>query len=312
MATTAAEDRAAARAWYATPGPFTALGDHELVVDRTADGRPSIASVVEAVQGMLVYDLAAQPFYGVELSAERADDINVRPVAELLARAAAIDPAPLGAVRAPEQRVTGRCHTFAKLTVAILRACGVPARSRCGFGATFRPGYFEDHWVAEYWDDEQARWVMVDAQLDAAWIGAIGFGGDPLDLRDDEFVTAGRAWRDWRDGIVDAERFGLSAIDEHGVFWIAGNLRLDVTALNKVEMLPWDVWGDRWEPDDPIPDDLSIFDTMSELAADPDANLDALRALADHDPRVHMPGTVFNVNRQTMETVPLPAVERPD
>jgi hypothetical protein len=307
VTTTPAEDRAASLEWYSTPGPFTALGGHELAIDRNPDGRPSIASVVAAVQGILVYDLAAKPFYGVELSAERSDDIDVRPVAELLDRATAIDPRPLGAVRAPERRITGRCHTYAKLTVAILRACGVPARARCGFGAYFRPGYFEDHWAAEYWDDEQARWIMVDAQLDAAWIGAIGFGGDPLDLRDDEFVTAGRAWQDWRGGVADADRYGLSAIDEHGAFWIAGNLRLDVTALDKIEMLPWDVWGEGWEPDQPIPDDLSIFDTMSELADDPDANLAALRALADHDPRVHMPGTVFNVNRQRLETVPLPA-----
>jgi hypothetical protein len=148
---------------------------------------------------------------------------------------------------------------------------------------------------------------MVDAQLDTLWVTAIGFGGDPLDLRDDEFVTAGRAWRDWRAGIADAGHYGLSTIDEHGAFWIAGNLRLDVTALNKIEMLPWDVWGAGWEPDQPTPDDLSVFDTMSELAEDPDANLAALRALADHDPRVHMPGSVFNVNRQRIETVPLPA-----
>ena len=56
----------------------------------------------------------------------------------------------------------------------------------------------------------------------------------------------------------------------------------------------------------PIPDDLSVFDTMSALAADPDAELAALRDLYEHDPRVHMPGTVFNVNRQQVETVSLP------
>ena len=298
-----------ARRWWATPGPFTELGSHDLAISRDADGRPSIAAVVAAVQGLLVYDLVATPFYGIELSPERAEDINVRSVAELLDRAWSIAPRPLGERRPPAERVTGRCNTYAKLTVAILRACDVPARARCGFGAYFRRGYFEDHWVAEYWDDASSRWIMVDAQLDDAWIGAIGFGGDPLDLRDDEFVTAGRAWTEWRSGTADAERYGLSAINEHGVFWIAGNLRLDVTALNKIEMLPWDVWGAHWEPHEPIPDDLSLFDTMSALANDPDRNLPALRDLSDRDPRVHIPGEVFNVNRQTVETVVLPDVD---
>lgn len=300
---------AAAREWWATPGPFTELGPHEPAIARDAQGRPSIGTVVAAVQGLLIYDVVAEPFYGVELSPERAEDINVRPVRELLDRAWALEPRPLGEHRAPAQRVTGRCHTYAKLTVAILRAFGVPARARCGFGAYFRPGYFEDHWVAEYWDEADRRWVMVDAQLDDVWVSALGYTGNSLDLRDDEFVTAGRAWTDWRAGTADADRYGLSAIDEHGAFWIAGNLRLDVTALNKIEMLPWDVWGAGWKPDEPIPDDLSLFDTMSTLASDPDSNLDALRELSDHDDRVHMPGAVFNVLRQAVETVPLPDLD---
>ena len=45
----------------------------------------------------------------------------------------------------------------------------MPARARCGFGAYFRPGWLEDHWVAEYWDERDNRWFMVDAQLDATW-----------------------------------------------------------------------------------------------------------------------------------------------
>ena len=101
----------------------------------------------------------------------------------------------------------------------------------------------------------------------------------------------------------------MTGINEHGAFWIAGNLRLDVTALNKIEMLPWDVWGAGWTPDQPVPDDLSIFDTMSALAADPDRNLEALRDLSDHDDRVHMPGTVFNALRQAVEAVTVPDLD---
>lgn len=56
-------------------------------------------------------------------------------------------------------------------------------------------------------------------------------------------MIAGRAWQQWRADELDPSRYGLSAINEHGAHWIAGNLRLDFAALNKIEMLPWDVWG---------------------------------------------------------------------
>jgi hypothetical protein len=293
----------AVRSWFSTPGPLTSLGTHRIDLPRGTDGRPGIGTVVATVQGLLIYDLVSELFYGVALSDERAQDINVRPVAELLDRAVAMDGRPLHEARPPEQRVTGRCRTYATLTVALLRAHGIPARARCGFGAYFRPGWFEDHWVAEYWSDAETRWVTVDAELDDTWTAAIGFTGDPLDLTPEEFVTAGRAWAAWRAGDADPDRYGLSAIDEHGAFWIAGNLRLDVTALAKIEMLPWDVWGAGWEPDRPVPGDLTLFDTMARLADDPDTSLPGLRDLTDHHPGVHMPGRVFNVNRQCEEAV---------
>jgi len=75
---------------------------------------------------------------------------------------------------------------------------------------------------------------MVDAQIDAQWTAMITYTGNSLDVRPDEFVTAGRAWTAWRNGDADPARYGLSAINEHGAFWIAGNLRLDFAALNKV------------------------------------------------------------------------------
>ena len=64
----------------------------------------------------------------------------------------------------------------------------------------------------------------------------------PATVGPEQFLTAGHAWQAWRAGQLDADRCGLTSIDEHGAFWIAGNLRLDLAALNKVEMLPWDVW----------------------------------------------------------------------
>jgi hypothetical protein len=231
----------AALDFYAAPGRFTTLDDGE---PRSDD----IAEVVKLVQGLVVYDLAAQPLSGVELPPAQAETIQERDSAALLAAVRRVDPRPLQEARPPDLRIGGRCHTFSRLVVAFLRAAGVPARARCGFGSYFVPGQLEDHWVAEHWSETDGRWHMVDAQLDATWTRLVGFQGDPLDITAGEFVTAGRAWQAWRRGELDAGRCGLTTIGEHGAHWIAGNLRLDLASLNKVEMLPWDVWGQRWGP----------------------------------------------------------------
>ncbi len=284
-------------AFYSTPGRFTTLADSDF---SSADVR----EVVDVVQGLLVYDAVAAPFYGVELPHEQAEAIHERDSSRLLALVRAVDPRPLDEARDPAHRVGARCHAFSRLTVAFLRAAGVPARARCGFGAYFRPGWFEDHWVAEYWDTGENRWCLVDAQLDAVWRKMIGFGGDIFDVTRTEFVTAGHAWQAWRRGELDADRCGLSAIDEHGSHWIAGNLRLDLASLNKVEMLPWDVWGGGWNPgEQPTDAQLELFDTAASLTVDPDAHFSELRQCYERDNALRMNGTVFNVLHGRTETV---------
>src|SRR5213075_3425158 len=99
-------------------------------------------------------------------------------------------------------------------------------------------------------------------------------------------------------------RCGLSAIDEHGPHWIAGNLRLDFASLNKVEMLPWDVWGAGWQPgEQPTDAQLRLFDEVAALTVDPDARFAHLRARYETDDSLRMDGTVFSVLRGQVETV---------
>ena len=283
--------------FYATPGRFTTL-------EPTEFSSEDIRKVVEVVQGLLVYDVVAQPFYGVELTPEQADAIHERDTARMLDIARALDPRPLDEVRPPANRVGARCHAYSRLTVTFLRAAGVPARARCGFGAYFRPGWLEDHWVAEYWNASERTWQTADAQLDATWRQMIGFTGDPFAIAGTQFVTAGHAWQQWRRGELDADRCGLSAIDVHGAQWIAGNLRLDLASLNKVEMLPWDVWGSSWQPgEQPTDAQLRLFDTVADLTVDPDARFGELRSRYESDEALRMDGTVFNVLRGQIEAV---------
>lgn len=287
---------AAVLGYYATPGRSSRFD--EAIVSR------DVRHVVAVVQGLLVYDTAAADFYGVELGPEQADAIHERDPARVLELARRLDSRPLEQARPPGRRVGARCDAYSRLTVALLRAAGVPARARCGFASYFVPGWFEDHWVAEFWNADDDRWQVVDAQLDATWRERIGFEGDPFSIAPSEFVPAGTAWQAWRRGDLDADRCGLTSIREHGPHWIAGNLRLDLAALNKVEMLPWDIWGARWEPDaEPGADLLACVDAAAALTGEPDDRFDELRRLYMHDARWRMEGTVFNAERGRFETV---------
>ncbi len=276
--------------FYASPGRHTDVGELGFTVS-------SVGAAVRIVQGLLVYDLAAKDLYGVELPALQAAGVHERDARAVLDLVRTISPQPLDQPRPPGERAGGRCNTYTLLTVALLRAAGIPARSRCGFATYFVPGFYEDHWVAEYWDAECGEWTMVDAQLDETWQALIGMKRDiPVTVGPEQFVTGGHAWQAWRAGQLDAGRCGLTSIDEHGSFWIAGNLRLDLAALNKVEMLPWDVWGLGWEPPtEPTPEMLAAFDEIAELTVEPDRRFDELLDRYRSDASFRMDGSVFSV-----------------
>ena len=106
----------------------------------------------------------ASDFYGCELTEERQGAIHIRRIEELIDAILALDERPLSLARPPDRRLAARCHHCVRLLVAILRAKGIPARVRAGFGAYFNPGHFENHVLCEHWSGAERRWVLVDPQ----------------------------------------------------------------------------------------------------------------------------------------------------
>jgi hypothetical protein len=216
----------------------------------------------------------------------------------------ALDPRPLTETRAPERRLVGNCRHFTVLMVTMLRAQGVPARARCGFGGYFGTGAFEDHWVCEYWRADEGRWALVDAQIDDLQNGLFHPDFDLTDVPRTGFVVAGDAWARCRAGKADPGTFGMSGLNEFGYWWIAGNLVRDVAALNGMEMLPWDAWGPMPRPGEEVSGEpAALFDRLAALTADPDASLAELRAAYEGGDGIRVPDAVFNPLRGQMETV---------
>ena len=78
----------------------------------------------------------------------------------------------------------------------------------------------------------------------------------------------------------------------------------DVAALNKMEMLPWDVWGAIPHPNELLDDNqLAFFDRLAALTRSPDASFAQLRTLYESSDRLRVPATVFNSVLNCPETI---------
>jgi len=270
--------------FYRSPGPMTDPGEFAPLL---ADLPTSLPDLVGALQGLAVHIFWAKR-YGLDLGEARQQEVGLRTFRSKLARMRELDPAPLDQPRSLERRLVSNCRDFSVMAAGSLVQQGVPARARCGFGTYFMPDHYEDHWVAEYWNADQARWVMFDPQLDALMLEVLKPPFDPLDMPPGAFVTGGEAWLLCRREGCDPDSFGI--FEWHGWDFIKGNLYRDLLALNRVEILPWDFWtGMGPACADFSPADWEKHDRLAELTADPEANFAEIQALYEHDPSLRVP-----------------------
>lgn len=294
--------------YYNKPGEITNIDKYKTFIKWLA-ADPS--AIYQVVQGLIVHDSWIGD-YGESYNKTHEYSQKTVYMEDLLDKALEIDSSNLAIPRHPRDRVIACCREFATLMCAFLRAKGIPARSRCGFALYFGwDGKFEDHWICEYWNGD--RWVMSDPQLDPFqqssvinW--ALNSADDlknkmnkihqfnPRDLKPDDFVTAGQAWKLCREGNADPEDFGISCpikpewgIDSlHGFWFVRGQLLRDFASLNKVETVPYLVRiceGLDWKPwrlvalkDSELNrNELLLLDTIAELTTDVDANFNEIR-----------------------------------
>ena len=224
-------DRYRTHSRWSDPGPFA---------PRLRAIPPDPPQVPRVVANLLIHPWVA-PQRGIVAPAEATQDRNVRSVESILALLAERGSGDLTTPRPPEARAWCVCAGFARIATAVFRTHGMPARCRAGFAAYFNPGFFEDHWVCEYWDG--TAWRLLDAQLDDEALREDAISFTPWDVPRDQFLDGSTAWRRTRAGELDASVFGLSPLGLIGAWFVAGNVLLDAAALNKEEMLPWEKWS---------------------------------------------------------------------
>jgi hypothetical protein len=287
--------------YYRHCGPMTAMDTGTSWFGGLSE---DTGTLCQTIQGLLIHRDLASFGYNVQVTEELRNDAQLRPVKDMVARLRLIDSRPFSEAREPKRRMGAVCRHFSLMLCAMLRAQGIPARARCGFSAYLNPGRFEDHWVCEYWNAGKARWVLVDSQIDSVQREIFRPDFDPLDVPHDRFIIAGEAWRMCRTGRADPELFGLSFVPGlRGMWFIAGNVVRDLAALNRMEMLPWDIWGVMPGEHGPLSsENEALLDRVARVSLGAVDTFSEIRSIYC-DGRLRVPSTVFNALRNISETV---------
>jgi hypothetical protein len=107
-----------------------------------------------------------------------------------------------------------------------------------------------------------------------------------------------------RSGRANPESFGLTHVHLQGLWFIAGNVLRDLASLNRMEMLPWDVWGLMSMDDAALTEDKkALLDKVAALTLAGDEALPEVRKIYESDERLRVPRVVFNVLRNADEAV---------
>jgi hypothetical protein len=221
---------------YSTQSRFSDPGRHADWLDTTP---ADIAALRDIASGLVFHHWAAGDPTSHGFAPSRLAEVDLRYSEAMLGRLRELDPTLSGTPRRRTDRILGCCRDFTLLYVTLLRHHGIPARSRIGFANYLRPDWHLDHVVAEVWDG--SRWRLVDPQpFDQVPV-------DQLDVPRDRFLVGPDAWRALRSATLDPASVVVSPdlVEPflRGFPYARHNLALDLAAINKHEMLLWDVWG---------------------------------------------------------------------
>lgn len=243
---------------YATQSRFSDPGRHTDWLDDTPKDLDRLRDIAS---GLVFHYWGNGDPSGLGFPAERLQEIDLRYAEAQLGRLRELNPAPLGTERDATDRVLGCCRDFTLLYVTLLRHHGIPARTRVGFANYLMPEWHMDHVVAEVWDGE--RWRLVEPGF--ARDNELGI--DVMDVPRDRFLVGAQAWRECREGRLDPATVVVSPdLDVpflRGLPYARHNLILDIAALNKHEMVLWDVWGGLTLDPELSPEELKRADELA-------------------------------------------------
>lgn len=179
--------------------------------------------------------------------------------------------------RKSEDKLVLTCRFISILMASILKSKGIPARVRSGFAPYFvvegMPiGKSDDHWINQYWNKDESRWVTIDAD------GMNHIKSDYFDMPEGKFDFSADAWLKVRNGEEDGVHY-WNAGGYGGLMVIAWELFYDFHSLMNDEIIylhvPKMVSIEDFKKLNE--DQLKEIDTLAKLMQKPDENFEELR-----------------------------------
>jgi hypothetical protein len=232
--------------FYASHSAMTDPGAFQKLLDHAPDDERELARWVRNVQFHEMYAEQAALALPNDAAGDAAtSDPAVRYLEPMLGRIIARDDRSLDFERPKDKCFIGICRDYAVMLCALFRHQGRPARVRCGFAFYYEPeaGFGADHWVTEVWDTGEARWRLIDAEVDSDLPQHETVVIDPFDVPRDQFQVAGMAWKLCQGGKADPGQYGVMGMGNKNQWFMAANVLRDLAALNKHEMTAFDYWG---------------------------------------------------------------------
>ena len=134
--------------------------------------------------------------------------------------------------RKEKEKVVLTCRFVSILMASILKSNGIPCRVRSGNAPYFEKGRSLDHWINQYWDNKEKRWITID--VDGSW--SLIEDINPYDIPERKFDFPAKAWLDVRSGKEDEKKF-WNAKPEKGLIVVAWSLFYDFHCLMNHEII---------------------------------------------------------------------------
>ena len=201
----------------------------------------------------------------------RCDDDIVPTAVAMIAELLRMDEEGFTSNRKTENKLVVTCRYVAILMASILKSKCIPCRVRSGFAPYFSDTS-GDHWINQYWDEKQSKWITIDA--DGFFDNVVKF--NQYDMPEEEFDWAAKVWLGLRRQELDPEMY-VFAGGETGLQATIRAIIHDFHSLMNNEILylqqPVYISG---KFDKLSEDDFSEIDELAKLMISPDDNFEQL------------------------------------
>ncbi len=200
----------------------------------------------------------------------KCDDDILPTASSMIAELLRLDERGFKEDRKVEDKLVVTCRYVAVLMASILKSKGIPCRVRSGFA----PYFFEtsgDHWINQYWNKEEKRWITIDAD---GFFDFLSF--NQYDIPEEKFDWAAKVWIGLRNNELNPKKY-VFAGGEDGLKAIIRAIMHDFHSLmnNEILYLQQPMYISN-KFDKLTEKDFEEIDELAKLMLEPDKNFNEL------------------------------------